>query len=210
MNLAVLVVNGVLALATLIIAYLAVGQARAAKMSAEAAKGAADALMNSERAWLVVDPDPRSEPQMYDYGAGPAPRNAFIFQVSNAGKTPARIVESAAKYITLSSLDDLPPRPDYGTPQRENDIVIPCQREAPGSRTGLVFLEPSSVLAPREWGAIQRQEKFVYAYGRYKYLDASGRDFRTAFGFVYHVPLGGDPRPKGWRRDGPDPYNEFT
>jgi hypothetical protein len=210
MSVAALAINLILALATLVLAGLAWRQANAAQVSAEAAKESAEAFMNSERAWLVVDPAPDCHPGAWDYGGGPVPQNFFRFHISNAGKTPARIVESTAKYVILDRLENLPSVPDYGTPQDENDILIPCQREAPGSRTAVVFLEPSPVLKPHELSAVERQEKFLYAYGRYTYRDASGREFRTAFGFVYHAPIGGDPRPKGWRRSGPDAYNGFT
>lgn len=54
------------------------------------------------------------------------------------------------------------------------------------------------------------RKQFLYVYGRINYRDANGRDYFTAFGLVYHLPVAGDPRGKGWMQDGPEAYNDFA
>jgi hypothetical protein len=80
-----------------------------------------------------------------------------------------------------------------------------------GSFTSVGPLEPSAFLTQGELAAIETGELFLYAYGRTQYQDAFRRSpNETAFGFVYHVPLGGDPRPRGFMRAGPSVYNNAT
>ena len=88
-------INGALALATFILAVYAVKQANAAKISALASKASADAVVNSERAWLLLG-DFTEERQNYR----PEGINLYL-TFKNYGKTPAWVVEHCFHFVRI-------------------------------------------------------------------------------------------------------------
>jgi hypothetical protein len=104
-------VNLLLVLATLAIAVFAVVQGIATKRSA-------DALVASERAWIMVDIEKDGTGFVVSQKRGEeySTSVSLIFNLVNRGKTPARITELRAKLIMLDSVDSLdsvPPKPDF-------------------------------------------------------------------------------------------------
>jgi type II secretory pathway pseudopilin PulG len=191
--------------------------AKAAQDNAAAAKASADALINTERAWVIATPDDNSPVigfipsagagnlEMHLVGANQ--RNAVSFSLKSTGNTPARLVEIAILYRKANRLDDIPTEPDYDGKIPLNDLPL-----VTGDSIGFVqFLEPSPILPKSEADAVCRQEAFLYAFGLVVYRDVYDRLHETRFGYVYHFPLGLDPKPKGFRRDGlPPSYNQAT
>jgi hypothetical protein len=74
----------------------------------------------------------------------------------------------------------------------------------------LAPLEPHPILYAEDIAAIVQQKKFLYAYGIATYDNGVGKSSATAFGYVYHFPLDGEWRPKGFFPAGPKPYNNRT
>ena len=91
------------------------------RRSAKAAEVSAQHMVASERPWLIAQMEQTKESCLLDNG-----NVRFFWKVKNVGKSPARIVEVAARV----SLDTLGPRlepiPDYGQPQPlEKRILVP-------------------------------------------------------------------------------------
>jgi hypothetical protein len=171
---------------------------------------------DTERAWVIASPVdnapvlgfiPGGESNMERHLVGADKHNVFSCSFKTTGNSPARLVESAIRYYKVERLEDIPSEPDYGERIPLNDLPL-----VPGDSIGFIqFLEPSPILNRIESVRVTRQECFLYAFGIMVYRDAYTRLHETRFGFVYHFPLGGDPREKGFRRDGlPQAYNQAT
>jgi hypothetical protein len=113
----------------------------------------------------------------------------------------------AVVYRQIGRLEDIPKEPEYGHRGPLNELPL-----VKGDSFGVVaFLEPDSILTKQNMIAIGTARQFLYAYGVVAYQDVFGKEHETRFGYVYHFPQGGDPRPIGFRRDGlPSAYNRAT
>ena len=84
-------------------------QTKANKISAEAAKASADALINIERPWLLVS-HTRNEKASHAGG-----KSYLKFRVKNYGKTPAMILEVGGSAQFFDDIKkELPESPEYG------------------------------------------------------------------------------------------------
>ncbi len=171
---------------------------------------------DTERAWVIANPTdiapvigfiPGGESNLERHLVGADKRNVFSCSFKTTGNSPARLVETAIRYYKVDRLEDIPREPDYGERIPLNDLPL-----VPGDSIGFIqFLEPSPILNRIEAVRVTRQEAFLYAFGIMVYRDAYMRLHETRFGFVYHFPLGGDPRDKGFQREGlPEAYNQAT
>lgn len=172
---------------------------------------------DTERAWVIANPvdnapvvgfvpsEGAGNLELHLVGVGQ--RNIVSFSFKSTGNTPARLVETATLYCKVDSLEDIPKEPNYGERMSLNDLPL-----VTGDSLGVVqSLEPSSILPKAEADALRRQEAFLYAFGIVVYRDVYNRLHETRFGFVYHFPLGGDPRQQGFRRElMPPAYNRAT
>ncbi len=177
------------------------------RKAANAARDSAEAYMNTERAWVVVTPgEPNPELQSVPE-LGSAYRNVFAPCVSNVGTTPTQLIESYGVYRMIANLANLPSEPSYGTPTQHAGTIL-APKEPP--LTSVNFLEPSALLTQEQKAAVWNHESFLYAHGFVRYVDAHKRTHETRYGYVYHIPLGGDPTPRGFRKAGPSEYNKAT
>jgi hypothetical protein len=180
--------------------------------SAEAALNNANAVINSERAWLVVEPVDRNPGVMYDGTVTPRDKqqNVVGISIKNFGRTPARVIHSCLIYVRVDSLKTLPDVPQYLDITTHQGLTIVPNGEPIGH---VAYLRPSSHLAPKEATAVINQESFLYAYGFVEYADTVGGDKHhfTRFGYVYNIPQGGQPQfLTGLMPGGPPAYNETT
>ena len=170
----------------------------------------------TNRAWIIVAPidwapklgytlDP-SDPKDEDFGKDI--NNVVAFSFKNTGETPATLVESALVYSHVSSLDGIPKVPEYGPKGSDNDLLL----VKGDSIQAIAFLQPSPLLTKAQVIAVRQRKAFLYAYGVVSYKDAFGVIHETQFGYLYHFPLGGDPRPERFMRGGglPSAYNRAT
>jgi hypothetical protein len=168
------------------------------KKAADAAKASADALMNSERAWLVARPV-EIAPNIYTLpNAGQVMRNAFACRIWNAGKTPAKLMRSAMKYVRVKSLSDLPVATIDPAASIDGGTLVPTEASAQMGLVLVAYLEPDVFVTPEELMELRQQKMFLYAYGVVEYEDAFKRSQTIPLGFAYHFPMGGDPRPEGF------------
>jgi hypothetical protein len=76
----------------------------AAKESADAALLNAQAVLDSERPWLIVTVEKNEAVARPGY---------FFFRVTNRGRTPARLIEGGTNHAFRTRPDELPVPPDY-------------------------------------------------------------------------------------------------
>lgn len=176
--------------------------------------GQTSAAKNSERAWIIVSPTEYAP----DVGFMPAPEdpldapgrgkgNAFICSFKNTGSTPARLIESAVCYRKIGLLENVPKEPDYGKRGSLDDLLL-----VKGDSIGAISpLYPEVILNRLEASTVWEGKAFLYAFGIVIYQDVYKRQHETRFGYVYHFPHGGDPRPRAFMREKlPPSYNRAT
>jgi hypothetical protein len=137
-----------------------------------------------------------------------APRPvACAYNWKNFGKTPCWIVAGSAALVTVRSLDELPPEPNYPPSVLTADIPV-----APDTATPEVgiFFHPNRQFVRNEILEVERREVLIYAYGYARYRDVSGTEHETRFGGVYAVPPEGVPIGRALIRSGPRAYNRHT
>jgi hypothetical protein len=187
--------------------------ANAAQQSANAAKDSALAVVNGQRAWVVVQPAhlaPKLVPAIP--GMVGAIEHMFCYRIWNAGKATATDVKAFGWYVIVDSLDELPVLPEYGVFQQfPNGVLIPTDKP----HTELTLwscekLRPNPILWQSDIDDIENRKKFLFAYGKVTYKNGVGADSFTAFGFVYHAAMDGDWKPKGFLHAGPPEYNKAT
>lgn len=172
---------------------------------------------DTERSWVIATPVDNAPVigflpsvgagNLESHLLGAGQRNMVSFSFKSTGNTPAKLVETAILYRKVDSLENIPKEPDYGERVPLSDLPL-----VTGDSVGFVCpLEPSPILPKAEADAVWGQKAFLYAFGIVVYRDVYDRLHDTRFGFVYHFPLGGDPRQQGFRRElMPPAYNRAT
>lgn len=152
-----------------------------ARDAAVAARASADALINSERAWIMVDIEHHNDKwadrkvHMLE-GSGWGGNTTSFFGVlvcRNEGKSPAWVDEKRAKFEIVDSLPD--------TPRLESTEIIQVGPEPIGIGEAL----PREVRSPWIPEAIGHQElgKISVVYGVVRYRDIFDRRHETVFGY---------------------------
>ncbi|MGI8962282.1 MAG: hypothetical protein ACR2IV_21490 [Bryobacteraceae bacterium] len=154
--------------------------ADAATTSANAAKRSAEiadiALRVVERAYLYID-----NWTFTNFGPNLFPQVSF--KVSNAGRTPARIVSSLVRY---GIVDEIPNPPDYGAgyedsgPDAQNEIVpgAPLTRLIKSYRS-------NEVIDENQFRKIMEGKQFFLVWGKIKYRDIFRKITAMRFGAFY-------------------------
>jgi hypothetical protein len=155
------------------------------RQSAQETARIATALINGERAWVLLDV---CKPNIFEMFAGISAFNAFVFDLVNQGKTVARLT-GPVQYRTQSLLpkEDLPELPDYGGPPSTGDYSPEYARVlAPGERNGLIRIPFQEFIDAEKLAAIERRDVRLFAYGSFRYADSFGRDpHEVQFGYTY-------------------------
>jgi hypothetical protein len=173
------------------------------RQSAEAALGNATAVIDSERAWIVADPE-TPPPFEKDH------ITRLVCRLRNVGKTPARIMEVAERVFVANEKCPLPENPEY-LPQN-------IHRSSP---KGGALMAPNVTMTrllnvyPSEMGQVERGESILYVYGYVIYRDVfSQQEHRTDYGFIFNTPNtpmgGGDPVTRMFFMSDLPGYNEAT
>lgn len=162
-------------------------EAEEIKIVGNAANTNAESIKHSERAWIQAAPD------MPGFNLGdPEAVGIFRWSISNTGRTPARIVEIAARYRLIQSLPRISATPEY-----EGDLErIPLHGMllAPNQNYwSLQNLEPNTITRD-QLTAIGSRGLILFAYGYVIYRDvfsgANDVPHKTSFCYEYYVPLG--------------------
>jgi hypothetical protein len=176
--------------------------AQAAKDAAEAAKVSAEALIDSEQAWIAV-----TIGAMPEFNVDTNRLEILYVQPAfrNYGKTPGKITKIKARPLIVTEPETLPPEPIYeGNGLQSFDIEIDLP---PGTTIQPLNIGVSNI----ELAEIKRsRNSTLYIIGIIEYSGVAGRQHWTRFCFIYHVPSGFNPLPEGFYISGPRAYNRAT
>jgi|SRR5579859_7198743 len=142
----------------------------------------ADALINSERAWVLVSIENVPTPTANDLGT------MILPIVRNYGRTTARIVKFALRQQQFNRPDGLQAEPVY---QGENavDFILPPNTP----------IQPMSVgVSHHEYEAARNATSFLYVYGYIDYVDVGEKRRQTRFCFMYYPQIAIHPLPDGF------------
>lgn len=202
--------------------------ANAALDSAVTAKVSADALINAERAWILVEGvSPPKE--LYSFDPHELQVMVFVYNFKVWGHTPTQMVESAIRFHLVPartpadgkrSEPDLPEVPDYRATVKSHEIPEMGMVLPPGKPVSArVMLESNRISLP-DFQEIKNREKFLCTYGILKYRDAFDRSSirETRFCYVYDIAVGlvltdidrKKIDPDAFRVGGPPGYNGVT
>lgn len=178
-------------------------QTEATRIAAEAAKASADALINSERAWVLVDigrvPPFKPDPNQLQI--------LWIFPtIKNYGKAVARIKRVAGIVKLIPEGQSLPVVPEYSPGQGfddQIDIVLPPE----------VPMRPRLSVSGDEFIKVQNGKVSLFVHGFIEYFDGvSGQMRRSAYCFGYVIQAGYSPAETGFYPylGAPPAYTECT
>jgi hypothetical protein len=204
-----IVVTTVLAVIAVVQLFFLIRSANAARDAAKAANVNADAVMKSERAWVIATPvNWNPELAVLAPPSTLIPLNIFDIAIKSVGKTPAQLIDIVNQYVSIESLGGLPVPPEYGTPAPLDGLLL-VPEDSFSNRT---VLNPTPTLNPETHIRVMNAERFLYAFGRVRYRDTFGLERETRWGYVYDFPQGlmvsiREPR---FQRAGPPEYNKST
>lgn len=206
--------NWALFLAAIIAGYIALrtlfaihAEALEIKKVADAANKNAQALINTERPWVMIQI--KEEDVSHDR-VGMFSKRSFQMTIFNYGKTPAHITDCRGPTIKfLEAPDkDLPSTPDYAASAWNKRFLAPNDSIPIGNPIYPADIKMGTVINAALDG--QRVKGDLVVYGLIEYNDGvSERGYRTAFCYRYEkMPLssmGGH-----LLSCGPNAYNEYA
>jgi hypothetical protein len=164
----------------------------AARDNAVAARANVDALISSERAWILVDTG--EIPDNFDANQNSVGILDVRPVLRNSGRTPGWITRGFIRSFSIPTGSQLPPEPDYSGGLAEvpvNIIVAPN-----GFIQALHVPIPLSVFAAARQGT---QKLYVYGFVDYSdFANQAGPTRQSRFCIEYHVPGGFDPQARGF------------
>jgi hypothetical protein len=175
------------------------------RKAAQAALLNAQAVINAERPWVMV----QIKEDQVERGEGVFDMRSFQFTIFNYGKSPAHVITCKGPKIEFHDDPDkgLPIQPDYGTWDWERRFLAP-RDSLPIGKT----IYPSKMRMETHSAAIAKGEPVkeeLVVYGLIEYTDGvSGKSYRTAFCYRHEkMP----PSSMGGRMVicGPSVYNEY-
>ena len=139
-----------------------------------------DALINAERAWLLIHSNFK-----------PISANKFDWNITNSGRTTATIDETNVRCLTMRTMQELPDTPEYHDPINVRKAPI-----APGQT--LWFWSYFETQGDNPTGFSEEDSAAVDAgrvelvfYGYVKYTDSFGKPHESRFCY-YYVPWCGE------------------
>jgi hypothetical protein len=176
---------------------------RAIESQTKATRDSVDVLIDSERAWILVEigelppfqPDPNQVQFLY---IAPA--------IKSFGKTPARIKRIVGRIQLMPEGEKLPAEPAYPSGQSSDlhvDTVLPPN----------AHLQPMRFpVSGEEFIRVTEGGLTLYAHGYIDYMDVNGKSRHSGFCYVYCVQGGFSPYPTGFYVDfsAPSAYTECT
>ncbi len=166
----------------------------------------ADALVNSERAWVTLEGITTNMVAKVDNTIN------VVVAFKNYGKTPAWIVESSLRFV-MERPHLLEQRIAYG------ESALPAIRPLPPGQpfTLIRHLEPAATLGGKDWDLVLNGEVSFFLYGFVKYRDSlSGPDSKlreTSICFEYRLTPARvivNPNSGDWLIAGPRKANDYT
>jgi len=177
-------------------------QAKATEETALAAKKSADAQINIERPWLLIEglKLPRFTATTLD--AVRRLQGTLQYRITNYGKTPAR-VRACEIRLALNDSAVAPPNPN-SVFNASDSFVNPHIIPQGDKREGTVRCLPNSPLTSKEDAKVIAGTAFLWAYGLVRYEDVHGGFYETRVCYRYDTDCG------RLMLDGPAEYNNAT
>ena len=167
-------------------------QTTATGTAANAALRNAQAVINAERPWIVVNVQENSES-----------KQVFTFRIVNKGRTPAKFISGTYDHIFADSMDTLaemiPQTPVYkGTPIHPNNSLV--------IQDGYFDVDPPII----PMGIMSNPNQILFFYGQIVYDDVLGKTrpdpARHETRWCFYYAFGGP----GFTRNGPKEYEDYT
>lgn len=173
---------------SLIVIVILIWQNTLTRKAANAAKASADAIQNSERAWVIVQSDGQTRFHFFVYG-----------------NTPAKIMRQAITSVHVKSIDDLPLVPAYDFSESPHPRVLVAEPERDPWSVRPYF-NPLVKNSPEIWQAINEGLKIQVVYGVVVYLDVIDEqiEHETRFCYVWTAES------RGFILGGPAAYNRYS
>jgi len=173
---------------SLIVIAMLIWQNTLTRKAADAAKASADAIRNSERAWVIVQSDSQSRFEFFVYG-----------------NTPAKIMRQAITSVHVKSIDDLPPIASYDFSESPHPRVLVAEPERE-PRPIRRYFNPLVENNAEIWKAITEGTLSHLVYGTVVYLDVIDEsvEHETRFCYVWTA------KSRGFLLGGPAAYNRYT
>jgi hypothetical protein len=177
-------------------------QTVAAEGASKAALLNAQAIINSERAWIILQSDENPIRRNTDNTYG------YCWTIKNVGRTPARLIETAAICAKREKSEPLNDTPDFSDPPplRLNNRLL-----APGD---ILRFQASIEGGPERenLGFNEITDSYLVAYGYVSYIDSMGGDEHIAGFCEYcaHVNAMQMPQTFWAKFDAPTAYTQAT
>jgi hypothetical protein len=143
-----------------------------AKRSAIAAKKSANALINSERAWIFADIEPTLGQNQF---TGDNTTSIYIrVRCKNVGRSPAWITQIRARFEIVETLPDTPPLEVFDMVHAEPQPMAP----------GGDFITNDATLTTQGIQGLDKvTAEIAVVYGVVLYRDTFADNYRTTFGY---------------------------
>jgi hypothetical protein len=164
-------------------------QTIATETAANAARDNTQVLLNSERAWILVETG--GIPDNFESN-----QNSMGFLdirpiIRNSGKTPGWITRGFIRYYLVPAGSQLPPEPDYRGNLAEQQVNIVL---APNGFIQALYVSiPFSVFVP-----VRQGSQTLYIYGFVDYTVFPNETRQSRFCIQYHVQSGFDSQTRGF------------
>jgi hypothetical protein len=130
----------------------------AARGTADAALKTATAIVNSERPWMIIEPNrPDNVPR---YGT-------LTFTAWNRGRTPAEITFFQGDFFFKKADEDFAIDPSF-----KNIEFFHRQYVAPTKHVTIYWFDIQASITEATWAWMEKEGKYLYLFGRVLYRDA--------------------------------------
>jgi hypothetical protein len=173
-------------------------QTAVAEKSAKAALLNAQAVINAERPWLLIDPKRSGEGQS----------TGITFKAVNRGRSPAEVINSGFKMVTPRFDEELPDKPYFGEGAAPNAQWVHTKWLAPGDDYTADSYYVSAIVegAPELWTELNNGTRQLILMGFVRYRDTISNEVHESkycFGVSKLAP-------NGVYMTGPLGYNRLT
>lgn len=150
-------------------------QTSTARIAADAAKKSADAVINSERAWMFADLKAASGMNM---AVSNSQTHIYIrVECNNVGRSPAWIIEVRVKFMFIEA-DKLPPIPGLDDAEQVWAGTRPMAPNDEPFSTGEIMLTADGIQV-----IDSTTRKLAVVYGVVRYRDIFADNLSTTFGY---------------------------
>jgi hypothetical protein len=136
--------------------------ALAATANARAAQLSAQAIVNSERPWMILELTP----------VGGMPRNVYVaFHFWNRGRTPAEVIEYHGNFFYHGRNEPFNDEPEFQPFEGLHEYVSPGKSVLVYSFGTELLEHPAAENCRTSWEWMEKEQKYLYFFGHIVYRD---------------------------------------